>query len=718
MVRTCATGGDQTPAPHARAVRGGGRGRGRERTHGAARAPTRAATKEPPVVPSRAQASDTPTATTTPAGLIQVVPTTSQIGEGTQTSAAPTLEQRVRIGQVPGVMATQPVVLVQQVLKVRNIFPTTLEKSSMDVLEFFYDKLKENATVRDDCVHERGDDDFQSPPHLPPKVYIKPNLEDAPGSMDLLAEVKCLSNSQKELKEEFQMIKKELQMLNVFIVESNSKLVNDVESLSKKVDISSASEHEGRLCKRGMYVGSDFDGLHDKENVDCGYNETYRFDNNIEKNEAPNDELGVYQDADFGAGETAIDPMEAYYINVPESQIVKYRNPAIAAKDPTDECYVNVPESRIFKYTNPVASEHTPEYSKRERRPASVYKSPFLTDFSSGASSVRGSSMKTIVTRGHPFVCFTSDDDYNKITSEFKTRVAPGLRTKRKTCVYAKKDNTLQPMFEFGVLHVGKKEWFHKLAYKSQSISDSHADVLFYYLRKRGKYDPNVDIKLTSTDYLFDLKIKALYKKFIAHNNNSIILKHEHDIARYILGDEMLCDSPWHIVDHILFPINVVYNDYWVLAVMSFKEKCIFLFDSKEDASHKSKIRKAVDAYAVIIPYFLCALGFYGKRNDIELKKGSYKDKTKEEPFDVVMIDGLPMQQDTESGVLVAIFAESFICGQSASKNVCDITAQRIRYGFLLLFVSENHFLMRLIEPPDLWAYWIIVLKLNFNNSP
>ncbi|XP_009794175.1 uncharacterized protein [Nicotiana sylvestris] len=338
--------------------------------------------------------------------------------------------------------------------------------------------------------------------------------------MDLLAEVKRLSKSQKELKEDFQMIKKELQMLNLFIAESNSNLVNAVESLSKKVDISSASEHEGGLCKRDMYVGSD--GLHDKEDVDCGYNETYRFDNKNDENEAHIDGLGVYQDADFGAGETAIDPMEEYYIDVLESHIVKYTNPSIAAKDLMDEYYVDVPESQIVKYTNSMASEHTPEYSKRERRPASIYKSPFLTNFPSGASSAGGSSMKTIITGGHPFVCFASDNDYNKITSEFKTWVTTGLRTKRKTCVYAKKDNALHPLFEFGVLHVGKKEWFHKLAYKGQPITDSYVDVLFYYLRKMGKYDPDVQIKFTSTNYLFDLKIKALYEKFIAHNKKTL----------------------------------------------------------------------------------------------------------------------------------------------------------------------------------------------------
>ncbi|OIT40480.1 hypothetical protein A4A49_26690 [Nicotiana attenuata] len=369
-------------------------------------------------------------------------------------------------------VAKENVVVLDTKLKVRNIFPTTLEKSSMNVLEFFDDKLDDNATARDDLVHERGDDDFQSPPHQSPKVYIKPKLGDAPGSTNLLAEVKRLSDSQKELKEEFQMIKKELQMLNVFIVESNSKLVNVVESLAKKVNISSASKGEDFANEACMMVVTLMVYMRRKMWI-VDTMKHIAFDNNTEENEAPNDELGVYQDADFGAGEAAIDPMEAYYIDVPESQIVKYTNPAIAAKDPLDECYVDVPESQIVKYKNPMASEHTPEYSKRERRPASVYKSPFLTDFSSGASSVRGSSMKTIVTGGHPFVYFTSDDDYKKITSDFKTWVTTGLRTKRKSCVYAKKDNALQPMFEFGVLHVGKKEWFHKLAYKGQSISDS-----------------------------------------------------------------------------------------------------------------------------------------------------------------------------------------------------------------------------------------------------
>lgn len=73
-----------------------------------------------------------------------------------------------------------------------------------------------------------------------------------------------------------------------------------------------------------------------------------------------------------------------------------------------------------------------------------------------------------------------------------------------------------------------------------------HVDILFYCLRKKDKYDPDVYIKFTTINYLFDLKIKALYMKFIEQNRDSLILKPEHDIAHYILGDSMLCNSMAH----------------------------------------------------------------------------------------------------------------------------------------------------------------------------
>ena len=45
----------------------------------------------------------------------------------------------------------------------------------------------------------------------------------------------------------------------------------------------------------------------------------------------------------------------------------------------------------------------------------------------------------------------------------------------------------------------------------------------------------DIPVKFTTTDYLFDLKIKAFYK-FIENYGDSNVVKPEHDIAKYILG--------------------------------------------------------------------------------------------------------------------------------------------------------------------------------------
>lgn len=101
----------------------------------------------------------------------------------------------------------------------------------MDVLAFFDLEMKENVAVQDDVACELGDD-FQSPfpmpskiyrkshsdpehssmdlideiKRMPSKIYKKSNFDPEPSSMDLIGEIKRISDSQKVLKEDFQMV--------------------------------------------------------------------------------------------------------------------------------------------------------------------------------------------------------------------------------------------------------------------------------------------------------------------------------------------------------------------------------------------------------------------------------------------------------------------------------------------------------------------------------
>ncbi|KAH0683118.1 hypothetical protein KY289_020870 [Solanum tuberosum] len=127
---------------------------------------------------------------------------------------------------------------------------------------------------------------------------------------------------------------------------------------------------------------------------------------------------------------------------------------------------------------------------------------------------------------------------------------------------------------------------------------------------------------------------------------------------------------PWHTVDHILFPLCV--DEQWVMARLSFKDRLIYVYDSMSDVAFRAKIRSFVDAYRFIIPLFLLILIFFGKRNDIQLTNGPYKNKALVDPFNVMMIKDLPSQLAADRGIYVALFAERFICGSNVVDNECD----------------------------------------------
>ncbi|XP_070051777.1 uncharacterized protein [Nicotiana tomentosiformis] len=123
---------DQAPEPPARATRGQCRGRGRPR--GAAGAPARSASEEPPAAPAGGPAPEIPIATPAlqealaqflsmfstlaQAGLFPIAPATSQAGGGAQTPAAHTPEQRVQVDQAPEYIPMPPVAPVQHEIMV------------------------------------------------------------------------------------------------------------------------------------------------------------------------------------------------------------------------------------------------------------------------------------------------------------------------------------------------------------------------------------------------------------------------------------------------------------------------------------------------------------------------------------------------------------------------------------------------------------------------
>ncbi|XP_059312799.1 uncharacterized protein LOC132063987 isoform X2 [Lycium ferocissimum] len=144
--------------------------------------------------------------------------------------------------------------------------------------------------------------------------------------------------------------------------------------------------------------------------------------------------------------------------------------------------------------------------------------------------------------------------------------------------VYSEKVNKLKKIFDFGVASIGEREWFFILAYLGQPLN---IDVLFYYLRKKGKYrSVDASLKFTTTDCWFNCLIQTMYKQFLAKNKDVNLITQEDPIAEYMLGYFMRCNVPWYTVDDIFFLVNVAENWHWILVRLSFKDHCFYIYDS------------------------------------------------------------------------------------------------------------------------------------------
>ncbi|KAG5595529.1 hypothetical protein H5410_036761 [Solanum commersonii] len=437
--------------------------------------------------------------------------------------------------------------------KVRNISATPFEKFVMNLNDLVGDVVVNDESNGAEVGSQLVDDDFTTPPPVSSKTSRKPTFVPPMNNMNLIDEIRRIFDGQKELREDFQVLKQKVHSLKKLMMETDSKIFN-------------AIEYEEF---RGRGVNVDCDKEYYENNINCDQHVTLHLDNIQTINEDSNNDVKI------------------------------------------------------------------------------------------GDNMSGGASSKSIVTGVHPFGSFNMDVDCLKEMDEFREWMNEGRRP-RNNILILKKTILSILLFEFGKTIISKKDWFYKFAFSGQSL----------------------EIKFTTTDYLFDLKIKALYKKFIENNGDSDVVKPEHDIAKYILGEFVFSNRPWHIVDHILFPLCV--DEQWVMARLSFKDRSIYVYDSMGDAAFRANIRSSVDAYRFIIPLFLLILNFFEKRTDIQLNDGPYKNKALVDPFNVVMIEDLPLQQAADRGIYVALFAARFICGRNVFDNEFDVNSHRIKFSSLL----------------------------------
>ncbi|OIT03136.1 hypothetical protein A4A49_57527, partial [Nicotiana attenuata] len=118
---------------------------------------------------------------------------------------------------------------------------------------------------------------------------------------------------------------------------------------------------------------------------------------------------------------------------------------------------------------------------------------------------------------------------------------------------------------------------------------------------------------------------------------------------------------------------------HWIMVVMSFKDRCIYVYDSmRGEAAHQAKFHKTMAKYSVLLPHFSVHTHFYLNKNAINWCTSVYKSKDLITPFDVKLVEGLPQQVEADCGVFAAAFAEYFIEGKTPPKKFNAYAHRRI----------------------------------------
>ncbi|KAL2548074.1 uncharacterized protein Fot_09604 [Forsythia ovata] len=220
--------------------------------------------------------------------------------------------------------------------------------------------------------------------------------------------------------------------------------------------------------------------------------------------------------------------------------------------------------------TIPAASvEITPTAPlKRISKPGRCLLSPYLPNDGSSPDSASKLSDDTIAFKEElappdDSDIFTFDDLFNK-----------GYKPHNNDA-----DNVIDPPFQFGTIPVCMKIWWHALMDTYSSLSDTHIDVCFYYIRQMAKYSTKVKIRATTTNCFFGIMITNAYRKFAT---DTIVLPKHSVLTSYVIGENLFLNTQWCDVGHVFFPILTPSRAHWILAQFDIKQRLLYVFNSSQ----------------------------------------------------------------------------------------------------------------------------------------
>ncbi|KAF3658843.1 hypothetical protein FXO38_10319 [Capsicum annuum] len=211
-------------------------------------------------------------------------------------------------------------------------------------------------------------------------------------------------------------------------------------------------------------------------------------------------------------------------------------------------------------------------------------------------------------------------------------------------------------------------------------------DVCLYYLRKKSKYDPNNSYKFSTVDCNFMNIVRRVFDVYKVDDASLNAGGKEYHLIEYISGFHMHATVSWHTVDHMFIPVHIKAKHHWVLTVISFSHRCIYVYDSLSAASHDVVVLIEIEKLAEVIPICLSACKFY-ENNGIDIDNHpNDKLNDKMNPFCISAVENLPQQPSgsLDCGLYMITYVECLTFGEGVPSVEFDPDLIHIRYASLL----------------------------------
>ena len=164
-------------------------------------------------------------------------------------------------------------------------------------------------------------------------------------------------------------------------------------------------------------------------------------------------------------------------------------------------------------------------------------------------------------------------------------------------------------------------------------------DKIFYYLRKKYKYYPETAKKrCTTTDLLFESRIKGIWKEMNNIYNQDFVW--ESLLQDYIDGGYIRCRKPWIEVDFVYMPLHIEAHQHWILVEFDIMKRRLIVLNSLRNERFDRDCIKEVIIFSILLPHLLKSRKFSDGRSDLCWGK----DKTKK--LDIGIVKNLPQQDN------------------------------------------------------------------------